>query len=58
MDLAFFDPDDPDRHLKRLQKVVGISNRIQKIASRRRKSLKVITKEQRVAVTLVNCGEI
>ena len=54
MDLAFFDPDDPDRHLKRLQKVVGISNRIQKIASKRRKSLKVITKEQRVAETLVN----
>lgn len=54
MDLAFFDPDDPDRHLKRLQKVVGISNRIQKIASKRKKSLIVITKEQRVAETLVN----
>lgn len=37
--------DDPDRHLKRLKKVFGVSERIQKLAIRRHKSPTRITKE-------------
>lgn len=39
------DPD-PDRHLKRLQKVFGVSERIQQLALRRHTSPKKITKEE------------
>lgn len=39
------DPD-PDRHLKRLQKVFGVSGRIQNLAIRRHTSPRKITKEE------------
>lgn len=39
--------DDPERHLKRLHDVVGVSTRIQELALRRRLSPPIITKEEK-----------
>lgn len=38
---------DPDRHLKRLQEVFGVSGRIQNLAVRRRKEVVVVSKEEK-----------
>lgn len=54
MNFENFDPLDPDRHLKRLSRIIGISARIQSLASRKRKSVKLETEEERVAKVLVS----
>lgn len=50
----YFDENDPDRHLKRIHKVVGVSGRIQLLATKRRRSIKLETKEERDERILVN----
>lgn len=54
MDPQDFDPDDPDRHLKRLGNVIGVSNRIKKLTSKKRQSLKLETKEEKIEKILVS----
>lgn len=39
------DPDDPDRHLKRLQQTFGVTTRVQQLATKRRKSPTKISKD-------------
>jgi hypothetical protein len=46
--------NDPDRHLKKIQKIVGVSNRIQSMAAKRKQSIKLETKEEREERILVN----
>ena len=48
-----FEAHDPDRHLKRIHKVVGVSGRIQSLATRRRKSIRLETKEEKQERILV-----
>lgn len=47
------DPNDPDRHLKRLAHVMGVSKRIQSLALKKRRSVKVETKEELTEKILV-----
>lgn len=49
-----FDPNDPDRHLKYLEKAVGVSARIKNLTQKKRKSLKIETKEEQVEKILVS----
>lgn len=49
-----FETIDPDRHLKRLTKLVGISHRIQALALKKRRSIRTETKEERIAKILVS----
>lgn len=51
MDINDF--NDPDRHLKRLQNIVGVSTRIQKLAQKKRRSLRMETKEEMHELFLV-----
>lgn len=52
-----FDPNDPDRHLKYLEKAVGVSARIKNLTQKKRKSLKIETKEEQIEKILVSCVE-
>lgn len=45
--MAALPEPDPDRHLIRLQKVFGVSGRIQDLAIRRRKSPTIISKDEK-----------
>lgn len=54
MDKKYLDPSDPDRHLHRLNKVVGVSTRIQSLATKRRRSTQIETKEERDKRLLVS----
>jgi hypothetical protein len=54
MDLKNYDADDPERNLKRLNKVVGVGMRVQLQLSKKRKSLQIETKEERTEKLLVN----
>lgn len=47
MDRSDFDNDDPDRHLKRIHKLVGISTKIQMMAAKRRSTFQEESKEER-----------
>lgn len=53
MEQKDFDANDPDRHLKRIHKVVGVSGRIQSLATKRRKSIVLETKEEKQERILV-----
>lgn len=48
-----FDDDDPNRYLKRIHKIVGVSGRIQNLVLKRRSSIKSETKEEREERILV-----
>lgn len=48
-----YDENDPNRHLRRIQKIVGVSGRIQTLALKRRQSNKVETKEEKEERILV-----
>jgi hypothetical protein len=54
MELKDFDPDDPDRHLKRLHKTFAVSARIASLASKRRKTIKIVTSGERLERILVS----
>lgn len=54
MELKDFDPLDPNRHYKRVSKVLGVSTRIHNLALKKRISVKVETKEERIAKILVS----
>lgn len=54
MDKDRYDPNDPDRNLKRLNYVVGVTSRIKKIALTRRYSASKISQEQKEAETIVS----
>lgn len=49
---------DPERHLKRLEKVFGVSGRIQELAIRRRKSPTKVTKNADDKVLLAKSLEL
>lgn len=53
MEQNYFDDNDPDRHLKRIHKVVGVSGRIQTLATKRRRIIKLETKEEKEERILV-----
>lgn len=52
------DPDDPDRHLKRLQQTFGVTNRVQQLAIRRRKSPTKISKDAEEKALLAQSKEM
>lgn len=54
MDFTDFDPLDPERNLKRLNKTVGVSVRIQKLTTNKRRSIKIETKEEKIEKILVS----
>ena len=53
MDLKSFDPLDPDRHYKRLTKIIGVSRRIQRLALKKRRSVKIESKGEKIEKILV-----
>lgn len=53
MDAKDFNENDPDKHLKRIHKIVGVSQRIQSMATKRRQSVKLETKEEKEERILV-----
>lgn len=54
MEAKDFEESDIDRHLKKILKVAGVSNRIQSLATKRRQSVKAESKEEREERILVN----
>ncbi|CRK87169.1 CLUMA_CG000977, isoform A [Clunio marinus] len=47
MDTNKYHPDDPDRHLRRLSAIIGISTRVQALAMKKRKSVRIETREEK-----------
>lgn len=50
--------DDPERHLKRLQQVFGVTSRIQELATKRRKSPTKISKDAEEKALLAQSKEL
>jgi hypothetical protein len=53
MDPEMMDPNDPERFKKRVEMAVSVSARIQKMAIKKRGSVKIISKEERQLQILV-----
>lgn len=51
------DPDDPDRHIKRLNQLFGVTSRLQELAVRRRKSPTKISKDAEEKAALAQSKE-
>ena len=54
MDSKISDENEQGRNLKRIHKIMGVSNRIQEMALKRRQSVREETKEEREERILVN----
>lgn len=52
------DPDDPERHLKRLQATFGVTTRVQQLATKRRKSPTKISKDAEEKALLAQSKEM
>lgn len=47
MEMNNFDPEDPNRHLKRLDKIIGVSAKIFNLTLQRRKTVHIESREER-----------
>lgn len=53
MDLRDYNQDDPERHRKRLQAVMDVSQKIQMLAMKRRSTVRLETREEQLARIMV-----
>jgi len=54
MDVNDYNENDPERYKKRLKQVMGVSQKIQSMAVKRRQSVKIYTLEEQLEKILVS----